>query len=251
MPGGTEIVGAALGAAQTVEGLINAGKTKKIANTLSKTRPQLGRDALADENLALTKSELAQGMSAKAEKAYGDIADRDFSASLSAILKGGGNLNSIGDIYGSKEEGRQKLAIMRDNLRMSQISNEINASKAVSERNDQQFLFNVDAPWKDASRANAQAREKAQQQIWGGLSTIGSAGMSFLGGKADAKQLGLKDPSELSGTQDYNDILGLSTAPQPEPIAQRQPLRTTINDDPWASMEATGNYTLPSSVWAH
>lgn len=215
MPGAGTIIQGALGLAKTVEGLVNAGKTKREAKYLEKTRPQLGRDRYADEALALTKSELAQGMSAKAEKAYNDIADRDFSSSLSAILKGGGNLNSIGDIYGSKEEGRQRLAIMQDNLRLSQIQNEINAGKEVSNREDQMFQINQWMPWADKSQANAAARQGAQEQIWSGLGTMGAGAMQYFGGKDEAAKLGLNSPSNRSaggGTSysNYNDILGIS-----------------------------------------
>lgn len=236
MPGEAELIsqaagrlgGITLGAAQTISGLINAGKTKKEAAMLKKTRPKLGRDQLADETLAFTKSELAQGMSAKANQAYNDIADRDFSSSLSAILKGGGNLNSIGDIYGSKEEGRQRLAIMKDNLRLSQIQNEVSASRVVSNRNDEQFQYNIDAPWKDAAQANAAAREKSQQQIWGGLQSITGAAMQNSQSKSEATKFGLKDPSEISGLTDYNRILGLGNKAQPIPLAQPQPLGNDI-----------------------
>ncbi len=168
-----------LGLYKTIKGLSDEEKTKNIAEQLGKTRPKLGRDRLADENLALTKSDLAQGQSAKAEAAYKDITDRDLSSSLSAILKGGGNLNSIGDIYGSKEEGRQRLSLMKDNLRLTQIQNEINASKAVSERNDQQFQFNEWMPWADKTQANAAAREQAAKSVDTGLQTVGSAAMQF------------------------------------------------------------------------
>lgn len=234
MPGEAELIGQAaqkiggitLGTAQTISGLVNAKKTKKEAAILAKTRPTLGRDALADENLALTKSDLAKGMSSKAEAAYNDIADRDFSASLSSILKGGGNLNSIGEIYGSKEEGRQRLAIMKDNLRLSQINNEINASKAVSERNDQQFEYNIDAPWKDKAQANAAARQQAQSQIWNGLQSITGAAMQNGQNSSEKKQF------ELSSPKNYDDVLGLSggfAQPVANTRTQAQPLSTTIN----------------------
>lgn len=182
-----------VGGAKFIESLVNNDKAKKEAAKLKASRPKLGRDALADENLAFAKSELANGMSAKAEKAYNDIADRDFSSSLSSILKGGGNLNSIGDIYGSKEQGRQNLALMKDQLRLNQINNEVRASQAVSERNDQQFQFNEWMPWADDAQANAQARQGAQAGIWNGLQTAGGAAMQYGQNKHEENMFAMKN----------------------------------------------------------
>ncbi len=167
----------------------------------------------------MTKSDLAQGMSAKAEKAYTDLADRDFSSSLSTILKGGGNLNDVGSVYGNKESGRQQLALLKDNLRLQQIQNEVAASKSVSQRNDEQFLYNTDAPWKDAAQANAGAKKDAEASIWSGLQTIGSAAMQFGQQKSEAnlydKYFGVpKNTSTntgLSGRADYPEIERPST----------------------------------------
>lgn len=192
-----------VGLAKTIESLVNIKKTKKIAKELEKTRPKLGRDALLDENLAFAKSELANGMSAGAEKAYNDISDRQFSSSLNSILKGGGNLNSIGDVYGAGEEGRQRLALMKDQLRLNQINNKVAASKAVADRNDQMFLYNIDAPWKDKAQANAAQRQAAQQGFWNGL-------QSFVGGGMNQGQ-NATEKDEFGLDNKYNKILGTGT----------------------------------------
>ncbi len=200
-------VQAGLGLVKTVDSFIKEGQAKKIAKQLELSRPKLGRDALTDENLAFAKSELANGMSARAERAYTDLNDSQFSNSLSAILKGGGNLNSIGDIYGNNQEGRLKLALMQDQLRTNQINQKVNASKAVSDRNDQMFLYNEDAPWKDKAQANANALQGAENGIWQGLNTVGSAAMQFGQDK--------KEENQFNSKMDYyNKLLGTTpTAP--------------------------------------
>jgi hypothetical protein len=227
MPAAVGLIKGGLGLVKTIGSLINAGKTKKIARQLEASRPKLGRDALADENLAFANSELANGMSARAEKAYNDATDRELSSSLSAILKGGGNLNSVGDVYGSNQRGRENLAIMRDNLRLKQIENKVAASKAVSNRNDQMFQYNIDAPWKDKAQANAQARMGANQGIWEGLNTAGSAGMEFAQGKYEGnlfdKMLKFNNSQQpqdiglMRSNNEYNPIPAGMTGINPAP----------------------------------
>lgn len=146
-------------------------KLKKEAEEQERTRPKIQRDANADYNLNLTESELANGMSARAEKAYNDANDRQFSSSLGAILRGGGDVNSVGAIYGAGEDGRLKLAMMRDSNRLNQISNVLNQSKYVDERNYvTPWQVNIDQPWRDKTSAIAEARRQNAANVerdWG------------------------------------------------------------------------------------
>lgn len=210
MPVTGTAIQAGIGLAKTVEGLVNAGKTKREAAILESTRPKLGRDAIADENLALAKSELANGMSSAAETAYNNLDNNQFSSSLSAILKGGGNLNSIGDLYGNGQEGRMKLARMQDEIRLNQINGVMRASQPVEERDADMFKYNIDAPWKDKAQANGQSRANAQNQIWTGLQTAGSAFMQQEQNDHESDQtdkiLGIgKYGKEKTGTYNQSD----------------------------------------------
>lgn len=172
-----------LGAAQSIVGLINSKKAKKEAEQLKRTRPKYDISPEAKQGLSLTESELATGMSAKAEKAYNDIADRQFSTSLDAILKSGGSSNNISDVYSGSQQGRQNLAVMKDQLRMNQIQNLLNQQRYMQEQEDKQWQVNVDAPWKDAAQANSAARQQAQSMIWNGIGQVSSGAMNA-GGQA-------------------------------------------------------------------
>jgi len=146
-------------------------KLEQQAKEQERTRPKIGRDQNADYNLNLVESELANGMSARAEKAYNDASDRQFSTSLGALLRGGGDVNSVGALYGAGEDGRLKLAMMRDQNRLNQISNVLNQSKYTDERNYiTPWQVNIDAPWKDKTQAIADARKVNAENIerdWG------------------------------------------------------------------------------------
>jgi len=168
----------ALGVAQTVTGLINSGKTKREAARLAASRPKLEASPYLNDQLSLAQSELSNGMSGAAENAYEQGLSRDVSSSLDAILKGGGDVNNVAEIFDRSTVGRQRLALMKENLRLSQINNLVNAQGAMENQRQQMFQFNEAAPWFDAARANAQGRQKAQDMIWGGLQTVASGAMS-------------------------------------------------------------------------
>jgi hypothetical protein len=182
----TALPGVALGVAQTVAGLINAGKTKKEAARLDKIRPKREISPLYGQNLSLAESELAGGMSQKAESAYNQALDRQQSGSLSAILRGGGDVNSVSDVFAAGEEGRQRLAMLTDELRLKQIDSVLKSRDVLAEEGDKNFIFNDYAPWADKSAANATARKDANAAIWGGLQTAtgGITDMLGSGGKA-------------------------------------------------------------------
>lgn len=186
MPGEEAIIGALaqkasqvpqtlLGLGEAITGLVNSSKTKKEAARLAASRPQYEISPLVGEGLSLTKSDLANGMSAGAEQAFNNLNNQQFSASLGGILRGGGDVNSIGAIYGNSQDGALRLAQMKDNLRLNQINNLVRASQRMSDEQQTQWQVDKLAPWQDAAQANANARMGAQKQTWEGLSTLGAS----------------------------------------------------------------------------
>lgn len=174
------IIGGGLGLAKTVIGLINSGKAKKTAAELDKTRPKYKENQVYDDDLSLAESELASGgLSSKAETAYNNVNNQQFSSSLSAILKGGGSVNNVADVFGANETGRQRLAMLNDQMRLSQIDRLMRARKAKADDQEKAWQINKFAPWQDKARAVAGARKGAEDGIWSGLGTIGAAGMEW------------------------------------------------------------------------
>lgn len=174
---------AAIGAAQTVVGLIKGGKAKKEAARLAASRPKLEASPYINDQLSLAQSELQSGMGGATERAYEEGLSRDTSSALDAILKGGGDVNNVAEIFDRSAVGRQRLSLMKENLRLSQINNLVNAQNAAENQRQQMFQFNSFAPWADKARANAQARQGSENMIWGGLQTLGSAATGFLQGQ--------------------------------------------------------------------
>lgn len=207
-----DIAQGALGIGEAVSGLINEAKAKKEGQRLASTRPQYEVDPQVGQDLNLAESELGSNVSA-GERAYATLNNGQFSSSIGSTLKSGGNPNSIGEIYGNSEDGRLKLAMMRDNLRLNQIQNYVRASQRTEDANTTKWQVNKFAPWEDAAQANAAAKSGAQKQVMEGLSTFG-AGV----GNADqsiTEQNQFKVPNYATGvpSTSYSNNFPTSTNP--------------------------------------
>ena len=160
-----------LGVIQTVASLINNEKAKREGRELDRSRPDYDISPRAQEGLDLAESELASGMSGRAETAYKDLENRQLAGSLGTILKGGGSVNNVAD---------------EDQIRMQQIENLKRSREYMVDQEDKAFEFNQWMPWADKSRANAVAREQATKGIWNGLQSMGAGVMNYAQGKEAA-----------------------------------------------------------------
>lgn len=175
-----------LGVIQTVASLINNEKAKREGRELDRSRPDYDISPRAQEGLDLAESELASGMSGRAETAYKDLENRQLAGSLGTILKGGGSVNNVADVFDSSGAGRLRLAQLEDQIRMQQIENLKRSREYMVDQEDKAFEFNQWMPWADKSRANAVAREQATKGIWNGLQSMGAGVMNYAQGKEAA-----------------------------------------------------------------
>jgi hypothetical protein len=217
---GADVVGGVLGLGETVVGLINSGKAKREAARLQGLRPKFKESPYYKDALSLAESELSTGMSAGAQTAYEQGADRDLSTSLNAILQGGGSVNNVAQVFDQSQQGRQRLAMMKENLRLNQINNVVQAQQLREDQREKAFQFNEWAPWADQAQAAAEARKNASNMIWHGIDTAGSAVMNIFGRKEGQRQL----DQATSSSAMYSD------SPILKPSTVQQPGRTSYND---------------------
>jgi hypothetical protein len=183
------LIMAGVAAASAISGGIKASKAKKEAAKLAANRPELSDSPFLRDNIRLAQSELANGMSAGAEKAYTQGMDRNLSSSIGAVLQGGGSLNNIANIFDSSAQGQQRMALMQDNLRLNQIQNLTAAGGASETQRQQQFQFNEFAPWADNAQAASAARAQGNQQMWNGITSLGSTVAGGIAAQQGQKQL--------------------------------------------------------------
>lgn len=174
------IAGLAIGLGTFAYGEVKEGEAKKKAQQLQATRPKLTDSPYTKDELALTQSELANGMGADAARFAKEEKDSSLSDSLDALLKSGGDNNNISKLFDGSVKGDQRLAMTKENLRLNQIQNVIGASRNAEEGRQQQFQFNQWAPWSDEAQANAQAKKGADETVNSGLNTAESGALQEL-----------------------------------------------------------------------
>lgn len=211
-------IAAATGIAKTVTNLVNKGKAKKAARELEATRPRATISDLVQQDLDLAENEAASGgLSARAERAYNNLNDKQFSSSLGAILRGGGSVNNVADVFGANDEGKQRLAMLSDQARLNQIGNLTRARSNMVNEQNKVFEFNEWRPWADKAQANAQARQGAENAIWSGIDTAAGAGMQYFGQQNNEKMFDKYFQQPKQPTSQQNTQLDLSWYKPPAP----------------------------------
>jgi hypothetical protein len=188
MPAGGLVTAGVIGLGEAAVGFVDSEKAAKRAKELAATRPKLAPSPYTKDQISLAESELSTGMSGAAKTAYEQDMDKSLSTSLGTSLRMGGTPNNVGSIFANSAEGRARLAIMKDNLRLSQIRNLYEAQGTSEEEREKEFQFNEWAPWADESQANAQAKATGQSEIFSGLSTAAGGAMRFGEGQQATKQ---------------------------------------------------------------
>lgn len=240
---------AAAGLAQLVAGAVNAHKTKKIAKELERTRPKYNISQLAKDDLSLAESEASNGgFSASAETAYNNLNNQQFSSLLDAILKGGGSVNNVSEVYGNGEEGRQRLALLSDQMRLAKINNLMKVRDMYRGEQDKEFQINQFAPYRDKVEANNNARTQAQNQLWGGIGTVADAGMNYFGGKYQENQYDDYfggQPQPVNTTPGLEAASGFNFNPQRNSRQPSVPGQTNFN--PKVDVTDFQDYQLPNN----
>lgn len=170
------VLGMAVAAYNIFGGLIKGSQANAEGNFLEKTKPVKKTSQFDRDALNLTGSNLENGLSAETEQAYDDSEDRALSTSISASLKSGGSANNIGDIYGNTAEGRQKLAVIRDNIRMQNVDKYLAQLDNMAQEEEKNWLVNEYGPYINKVKAVGEAKKAAAEQTAKGLDSIGGMG---------------------------------------------------------------------------
>jgi len=173
------IVPAAIGAVELGYGIYSKAHAASEAKKAARQRPVYQTPPQATSEYNLAASELARGLSPEAEQAYETNLDKGFSTSVGAIERLGGGPNNIAEVYDATEQGRQNLAMMKEQLRMAQVQQVVGASRNLQEQYDKEFQINEYAPYVDRVAAIGQERQESANIEAMGVSTLGSAASSW------------------------------------------------------------------------
>lgn len=167
---------AVVGGIEAGIGAIGSHKTKERAAKLAASRPKAQITPESNEEVQLASSELANNGHNPGQF---NEDDKDLSTSLDTILKGGGDPNSVSAMFSDDQGGRQRMALISEQMRLAKTNNLVSALRNRAGEREEDFKNNEIAPWDDAAQANAQARSQSQSLIWGGINTAASAAMAY------------------------------------------------------------------------
>lgn len=176
-------VNAGLQAAMGVAQMVQAGKQNKEAKDLQKNfvdaRYEIGAPIL--DNQALAESRASQGLSDAARSVYEDSVNRKMTLSVDAILRGGGSINSISDLYDTSEDDSAALTMLEEELRLKTAQTYMAQNERYAAELEKQWQVNEYAPAQDKKQMIATLRGQANDNKWKGLNTIGSAVGNYVG----------------------------------------------------------------------
>lgn len=173
------LIAAAAGLASAGIGAHQANKAAQIAN--SNKRPPYNIPQSEYDNLTLLQDRAQQGLTDSTKQAYLTGSNRALSQSISAILKGGGDVNNISDAYSNFNDGLQRLQIADDNMRLANINALIAQNQRMSDFADKKYQVNEYAPYANKALAAATLQQQGAANISNGINSIGGAAISAMG----------------------------------------------------------------------
>ena len=170
-------ISAAAGVAQGITGAIQKAKAKKMARNNKRPKYEVQQGLLDNEDL--TNSEAAAGgISDYARQVYSTGAERGLTSSIDAILKGGGSVNNIANLYDNYQGGISKLALVAEEGRVRKIANVVASNNELAAATEKKFQINEFAPYADTAQAAAALSKQGSDNIWKGVGTIASTASS-------------------------------------------------------------------------
>lgn len=218
MPAGglvTAGVGAAIGLGTAIYGGIKKRQAERAA--AANVMPIYNIPTEEQDALTLAGSQAGQGMSDASRQAYLNNAGSGLSATTNAILRGGGDANSIGNAYNKYETGINNQAIYDDQARMNHLSNLQGEFHRMSAQKDKQWQINQYAPWANKAQAIGQQLTGSQNMINSGISTMSGAALTA----ADGYFKRVKPTNPTGGQQQTSIAPSNAFAAQPPAWAQQ------------------------------
>lgn len=171
-------------AAAAVAQLIQSAKQQREANKLQRdlVNPVYRVQQPIMDNQAIAESNASQGLSDGATTAYSNQANKGLTASIDAILRGNGNINTIGDLYGNYADNADKIAMLDEEARMRNRRAMLDQNTALAGELEKKWMINEFAPAQDKKQLIANLRGTANQNKFGALNTFGSAANNYVTG---------------------------------------------------------------------
>jgi hypothetical protein len=172
--------------------MIKSGKLNSQADNMESglTRPEYVIQQGIRDNQALAEYRAQQGLSDAAMSVYATQQNRGLTTSTDAILRGGGNVSNIADLYGTADEDYAKVALLEEEARLKGQSILMDTNKATAAEEDKAWQLNVYNPYMDKVSAIDRLRARAQQTSDAGRNAAVGAVGNFVTGNLLRNQIG-------------------------------------------------------------
>lgn len=180
------IAQAGAGIIQGIQGFGQTAAAKRIAR--SNPRPTYTIPKAVMDNQAIAESRASKGLSEQSIDLYKQDSDRKTTSSIDAILKGGGNVNNISDLYTATNNGVSKMALIDDEMRSRNIKTLQDQNTTMGDYQDKAWQLNFYDPYVDKAQAAAALQKQGNDNKWKAVNTVVSAGANYAIGKQYAKE---------------------------------------------------------------
>lgn len=173
-------VGVGTAAYSIISGVSKNSKAKKIAR--SNKRPAYKIPQGIIDNQRLLEARASRGLSGASINLYNKSSDRQTTSSIDAILKGGGSVSNIGDLYSHVNEGVDRMALIDDEMRARNVQGLVSQNNVLADHQDKEWQVNYWGPYADNAQAAAKLKEQGANDINKGITSLGSAVAGYAGG---------------------------------------------------------------------
>lgn len=161
--------------------LSKESKAKRMEKALG-AKPVYNIQEPTLKNQYLAENNAQQGLSDESRMMYEQQANRGLSESIDALLKAGGGVNSISDLYANYQDKGMELANLDDQIRFRNQQLLMSQNEKMANELDKSYQINKLDPWKDEKQRIAELRTMGQNDLNAGISMaanglIGAAGM--------------------------------------------------------------------------
>lgn len=171
-----------------ISGLVNMGKGRAAARR--NVRPVLDQSGLYEDLLSLYEDQAQYGYDASTMQFLTEENQGALTGTLQAMLMAGASPNDVAGAYAGYANQMQKVAADSSDRRWAKIASLTSATDRLFQSQQQEFLYNQDAPYKDKAQAAAAQQNVGQQQFWSGLTSLtGTAQKATTGGNTFADEL--------------------------------------------------------------
>lgn len=208
--------GLAMGAFQMASANKKSNAAKRLA--ANNIRPTYQIPEGEYENLALARGRASEGLGDASKQFYTENAQEGLNNSLNAILKGGGDVNTVGSSFESYLDGLSRLSLLDDQQKINNINMIIQQNQRMTDQKDKAFQFNEYAPFADTAAAVYNMQSAAANEKTAGINTA-MQGILSAAQNATAIQTGQQPNRQYSSNSSSNNTAPASgTAPPPMPV---------------------------------